>query len=244
MLNETTHDLDDLPGTLSDPDLMPPLEVAIYRNSEKQPFGDSKESYLVSLASGSVNYWFSFVSDPLTILFFLFWEAVVLRSSILILSLSFGGGLLSWSLLEYVFHRWVYHKGQTPAHVGHEKHHETPEALIAMPWFMVTAVMANLWYVLACRLQFHFILSFVAGSLTGFVFYGLVHHVHHHLYFKNQRYRKLRVHHFIHHQYTDVNFGVTTRFWDHVFGTTYRKELKKRAPADGTHLLIDECKLP
>ena len=106
--------------------------MAIYRNSENQPFGDSTESHLVSLASGSVNYWFSFVSDPLTVLFFLFWETIVLRSSILLLNLTFGAGLLSWSLLEYAFHRWVYHKGQTAAHVGHKKHHETPEALIAV----------------------------------------------------------------------------------------------------------------
>ena len=217
--------------------------MSIYRNREKQPLGNPKESYLVSLASGSVNYWFGFVTDPLTVLFFLFWEAIVLRSSILILSLSFGAGLLSWSLLEYAFHRWVYHKGQTLAHVGHKKHHEIPEALIAMPWFVVTAFMASVWYVLVCRLQFHFILSFMAGSLTGFVFYGLFHHVHHHFLFKNRRYRKLRAHHFIHHQYTDVNFGVTTRLWDRVFGTIYRKELKKRAPATETHPLIDERKL-
>ena len=217
--------------------------MATNRNSKKQLFGVSKESHFVSLASGSINYWFSFVSDPLTALFFLFWEAVVLRSSVLILSLSFGAGLLSWSLLEYVFHRWVYHQGRTPAHVGHQKHHETPEALIAMPWFIVTGFMASAWYVSAYRLQFHFILSFMAGLLTGFVFYGIFHHVHHHFHFKNRQYRKLRAHHFIHHQYTDVNFGVTSRLWDHVFGTTYRKELKNRTPANETHLVIDECKL-
>src|SRR6266436_2823941 len=133
--------------------------MAIYQSSETESIGTPRESLLVSLATGSGNYWFSFVSDPLTVVFFLFWEAVFLRSSILTVAASFGAGLLSWSLLEYTFHRWVYHKGRTPAHVGHKKHHETPEALIAMPWFIVTAVMASVWFVFAYRLQLHFVLG-------------------------------------------------------------------------------------
>jgi len=217
--------------------------MAIYQKSETESIGTHKESLLVSLATGSGNYWFSFVSDPLTVVFFLFWEAIFLRSSILILGLCFGAGLLSFSLAEYAFHRWVYHKGRTSAHIGHKKHHEMPEALIAMPWFIVTAVMAIVWYIFAYRLQCHFILGSLAGLLAGFVFYGIFHHVHHHFHFKNRQYRRLRAHHFIHHQYPDTNFGVTSRLWDHVFGTTYRRELKKTAPANGPSLMAAEYKL-
>jgi len=204
--------------------------VTAYRNSEEESLGNPKEGVLVSLASGRGNYWMGFVSDPLIVVFFLFWEAVILRSNILVLSLSLGAGLLSFSPAEYAFHRWVYHKGRTAARVGHKKHHESPEALIAMPWFIVTAFMAGVWYLFAYRLQFHFILSFMAGFLAGFVLYGIFHHLHHHFHFKNQRYRRLRAHHLIHHHHPDVNFGVTSRLWDHVFGTTYRKELKMTAP--------------
>jgi sterol desaturase/sphingolipid hydroxylase (fatty acid hydroxylase superfamily) len=217
--------------------------MAINQNTEDQSPGRPKESHLVSLATGSGNYWFSFVSDPVTVVFFVFWEAIVLRSSILIVVASFGAGLLSWSLLEYTFHRWVYHKGRTPAHVGHKKHHESPEALIAMPWFIVTAVMFSLWFVFAYFLRLHFTMGVLAGLLAGFVFYGIFHHIHHHFHFKNRQYRKLRAHHFIHHQYPDTNFGVTSRLWDHVFGTTYRRELKQTAPATGTGLIVEDYKL-
>ena len=217
--------------------------MAINQNTETQSFGRPKESTLVSLATGSGNYWFSFVSDPVTVVFFLLWEAIVLRTSILALSVTFGAGLLSWSLLEYTFHRWVYHKGRTPAHVGHKKHHESPEALIAMPWFIVTAFLAGVWYIVAYRLHLRFVLPFMAGLTAGFVFYGVFHHIHHHFHFKNRQYRKLRAHHFIHHQYPDVNFGVTSRLWDHVFGTTYRKEIKKVAPVTDSRLIIEEYKL-
>src|SRR6266705_3365500 len=110
-------------------------QMAIYQNSETESIGTPKESLLVSMATGSGNYWFSFVSDPLTVLFFLFWEAAILRTSILGATASYGAGLLSWTFLEYAFHRWVYHKGHTPAHIGHKKHHESPTELIAMPWF-------------------------------------------------------------------------------------------------------------
>ena len=195
------------------------------------------------MATGSGNYWMSFVSDPLTVLFFIFWEAAILRTSILGVTLSYGAGLVSWSFLEYTFHRWVYHKGHTPAHVGHKKHHESPQALIAMPWFIVTALMGGVWYVFGYRLQLHFVPGFMAGLLTGFVCYGLFHHVHHHFHFKNRRYRKLRAHHFIHHQFPDVNFGVTSRFWDYVFRTNYRRELKRATPVAASQLIAEDYKI-
>jgi sterol desaturase/sphingolipid hydroxylase (fatty acid hydroxylase superfamily) len=202
--------------------------MEIHSKIEQRHFDDPGKNHLIGLAAGEVNYWTSFISDPLTIGFFLFWEAAILRSSIISLSVGYGSGLLSWSLLEYTFHRWVYHKGRSPAHTGHKIHHESPEMLIAMPWFIVTAFLAGVWYIFAYLLQFHFILSFMAGLTSGFVFYGVFHHIHHHFNFKNRRYRKLRAHHFIHHQFPDVNFGVTSRLWDQVFGTTHRARLKKK----------------
>ena len=203
--------------------------MAVYPIIKKQFFDHLKQNNLVSFAANDVNYWFSFISDPVVVLFFIFWEAIILRTSILGLSVSYGSGLLAWSLLEYVFHRWIYHQGPTSAHLGHKMHHESPKMLIAMPWFLVTALLGCVW-LFAYWQQVHFILSFMAGVTTGFVFYGAFHHIHHHFHFKNSWYLKLRSHHVIHHQFPDVNFGVTTRLWDHVFGTMYQKELKKRLP--------------
>lgn len=192
---------------------------------------DIPKSHLVRLASADINYWISFASDPLTVVFLVLWEAFGLHSSLLSLSISFGSGLLGWTLLEYVFHRWVYHKGETPAHIGHRIHHESPRTLIAMPWFIVTPFFGGLWYLFAYRLQFHSFSTSMAGLLTGFVVYGAFHHIHHHYNFKGGWYRRLKTHHIIHHQFPHVNFGVTSRLWDHVFGTTYRKETRKTPPA-------------
>lgn len=200
----------------------------------------SRGEYLVlKMASGAGNYWTCFVTDPLTIGFFLFWDAVILRSDLLGLSVAAGAGLMSFSLAEYVFHRWVYHEGETPARTAHEKHHESPEALLALPWFIVSAIMGSVWLVFAYWLRIHYVAGFTAGLLTGFVFYGLLHHVHHHFHFKNRLYRKLRAHHFIHHEHPDTNFGVTSRVWDRIFGTMYRKEAKRKGRDGGTRRKID-----
>jgi len=183
----------------------------------------SRKNRLVSLGMGPTNYWLTFLADPLTILFLIGWEIFSRRSSPVITALAFAGGLAAWTLLEYGFHRWVYHKGQTPAHEGHKIHHDQPTTLIAMPWFVVTGLFGSIWYVFGHLLQIRFVSTFAGGLLSGFVFYGLFHHLHHHLDFQRRWCRRLRAHHIIHHKYTDVNFGVTSRFWDHVFGTTYKK---------------------
>jgi hypothetical protein len=207
---------------------------------KRQPI-DDQGGYLVRAATGDVNYWSSFVADPLTVLFFLLWEPLVLHSRPLIVIGGYASGLLSWSLLEYAAHRWFYHQGETPAHTGHKMHHESPKQLIAMPWFIITGIMAGLWFVFAYQWQFRGALVFIAGLLTGFVYYGALHHIHHHFSFKNSWYRKLRRHHVIHHQLPHVNFGVTSPLWDYIFRTNFRRATVSRKPR--MRLLIEYCRL-
>ncbi|HEX8921986.1 MAG TPA: hypothetical protein VF766_10945, partial [Pyrinomonadaceae bacterium] len=57
------------------------------------------------------SYWIGFFTDPLTIAFLLIWDMAALGSNAYLLTAAFIAGLLGWTLLEYCFHRWVYHKG-------------------------------------------------------------------------------------------------------------------------------------
>jgi len=182
----------------------------------------SNQSRWVSWGLGSANYWFTFVTDPLTIVFFVLWELYVLRTNIWLLTLSYLAGVAVWTLVEYVFHRYVYHKGQTAAKAGHMIHHQSPDTLIAMPWFVVTAAFGTFWYVAAVLLKIPFVITVAAGLLSGFVFYGVFHHLLHHFEFHGRWYRRMRAHHFIHHRLPNMNFGVTSRFWDQVFRTSHR----------------------
>jgi sterol desaturase/sphingolipid hydroxylase (fatty acid hydroxylase superfamily) len=169
------------------------------------------------------SYWIGFFTDPLTVAFVLVWELFVMGSSPLVLAAVFFMGLMAWTLLEYCFHRWVYHIGKTVLHAGHALHHEDPKMLIGMPWFLTTTFVMGLWYVFAYLLEVRYASAFVVGLLGGFIFYYCFHHVHHHFNPKSAWYRRLRAHHKVHHQMPETNFGVTNRFWDRVFGTTYRK---------------------
>ncbi|HEX8846385.1 MAG TPA: sterol desaturase family protein [Pyrinomonadaceae bacterium] len=169
------------------------------------------------------SYWIGFFTDPLTVAFLLVWDVMVAGSNPILLAVCFLAGILAWTLMEYCFHRWIYHAGRTVLHAGHAMHHEDPKMLIGMPWFLITSFVLGLWYVFTYWLGVRYVSGFVAGLLAGFVFYYCFHHIHHHFNPKSAWYRKLRAHHKVHHQMPGTNFGVTMRFWDRVFRTTYRK---------------------
>src|SRR5438093_7533741 len=103
-------------------------------------------------------------------------------------------------------------------------HHDSPKKLIGMPWFVTTGFLMGFWYLFGYRLRIHGSLSFMAGFATGLIAYGTLHHIHHHFNIRNSWYKRLYAHHQIHHRFPTVNFGVTTRAWDRVFGTVYRKQ--------------------
>ena len=203
--------------------------VKVPLNGLRPLLEESAHRRLARLGVGRTNYWLTFISDPLTVVFFIFWEIFILRSRPWLVILTFLTGLAVWTFVEYAFHRWVYHKGHTAAHVGHMVHHESPEILIAMPWFVVTAVFGGLWYVTAQWLQVHHVLSLAAGILLGFVIYGAFHHLLHRFDFQPRWYRRLRAHHNIHHHFPQVNFGVTSRFWDQLLKTSHHNRSKRTA---------------
>ncbi|HEY0405974.1 MAG TPA: sterol desaturase family protein [Pyrinomonadaceae bacterium] len=190
----------------------------------QQTSADSlSERALSRIAQSKSTYWFGFFTDPLTVIILVGWDALVLRSNPYAIAASFLAGFATWTLVEYCFHRWIYHQGETLAHAGHLLHHDEPEALIGMPWFLTSGVMCGLWLIFSYVLELRTAASFISGLLSGFVFYYSFHHIHHHYNPKSSWYRKLRAHHKIHHQIPAANFGVTNRFWDRVFRTTYRK---------------------
>jgi sterol desaturase/sphingolipid hydroxylase (fatty acid hydroxylase superfamily) len=171
----------------------------------------------------SWNYWFTFVADSLTALFFLGWEIQFRHSSLAWIGLASVLGFVLWGLSEYAFHRWIYHQPEGIFGDGHRIHHEDPLVLVAMPWFMTTITMVALWYPCAEVLNIPYFSAGLAGWLAGFVWYSLVHHGLHHWDMQNPWARKLRAYHRIHHQLPGRNFGVTLRFWDRVFGTYNKK---------------------
>ena len=178
---------------------------------------------LTTFAVGRTKYWVS-VADASSAPFFLAWEVWVRHSPLGDVALAGASGYMLWGLSEYAFHRWLYHQRQGILGEGHRLHHEDPRMLIAMPWLMTAPTMFGVWYLCAVVLRLPLASACLAGWLAGSVWYSLVHHSHHHWDIRQSWLRTLRAHHRIHHQFPEFNFGVTTRLWDNVFGTRYRKQ--------------------
>lgn len=137
-------------------------------------------------------------------------------------------GLVLWTFLEYVFHRFPFHL--TPhnkleviiGYLIHGVHHAFPEdperlvtpLVITLP--VGAVILGLLWLPLGVSA-----LPVFAGVMHGYLAYDVLHYAIHKRSLKSRLGRFLRNHHLQHH-YTvpERNFGVTSPFWDHVFRTT------------------------
>ena len=130
-------------------------------------------------------------------------------------------GLLGWTLIEYALHRFVLH-GLQPFKGWHAEHHLRPTALICAPTvfsavliftlvFLPALLLGSLWR--ACALTL--------GVLTGYLAYAVTHHATHHWRGENTWLKQRKLWHALHHHVKEkpACFGVTSRFWDRVFGT-------------------------
>ncbi|WP_312862418.1 sterol desaturase family protein [Rhizobium sp. BK313] len=130
-------------------------------------------------------------------------------------------GAAAWTLVEYLIHRFVLH------HVVyirdmHVQHHNAPAELIDTPiwlslFFMVAGVLLPSWLAFG----FGVASGFTAGMTLGYLTYGAMHHAMHHWRIPHGTYLyRAKRWHAQHHASTDEgNYGVSSLFWDHVFGT-------------------------
>jgi sterol desaturase/sphingolipid hydroxylase (fatty acid hydroxylase superfamily) len=136
-------------------------------------------------------------------------------------------GALSWTLLEYVIHRWLGHDRRfrgNPFGIEHVRHHREGDyfaptwkkVLVAFPFAAIAAVPALLVAGLVTGS------AYVVGLMGFYATYELLHRREHTHPGLGAYGRWARRHHFTHH-FTDArcNHGVTTPLWDFVF-RTYR----------------------
>ncbi|MDD0838768.1 sterol desaturase family protein [Curvibacter sp. HBC61] len=132
-------------------------------------------------------------------------------------------GLVVWTLLEYLIHRFVLH-GLDPFRRWHAAHHQRPEALICTPTLLSALAFTGLvlWPSLA-GLPSPWGLALSLGVLTGAFVYSLLHHALHHLRAPPLALRRWqRWHRCHHHSPQPVCYGVSTRVWDRLFGSAGR----------------------
>jgi len=154
----------------------------------------------------------------------------------------FAAGCVTWTLVEYLFHRYVLH-GRFPAADGiirrflHERldplhwdHHKRPldgrhisgELKDILPLFFVAAPVSFLFPVYTLPVL-------LAGVVLGYVSEEWLHYA---LHFCNSRFslfRRMKKYHLYHHspRGIDKGYGITTRFWDGVFDTRFPSSVRR-----------------
>ena len=143
----------------------------------------------------------------------------------------FIGGMLFWSLFEYIMHRYLFHiiadspRTQRIIYTMHGVHHEYPrdkDRLFMPP--IPSVILATIIFYLQYLLMGWHALAFFPGFLFGYILYGSMHYAIH--AFPPPRFMKAlwRNHHLHHYKYPDKGFGVSSVLWDVVFGTVPKKD--------------------
>ena len=138
-------------------------------------------------------------------------------------------GVLSWTLIEYLLHRFVFHWHTRSAAIRnildalHQRHHVDPASpaflLVRLPYALVisAAIAAGL---LALSGNLVWTAGLMSGIWLGFLCYEGVHYGIHRTSAEGGWISRRRRAHFVHHfRNSRKCYGVTTSFWDRVFGS-------------------------
>ncbi|KAI8079795.1 uncharacterized protein BX664DRAFT_341471 [Halteromyces radiatus] len=140
-------------------------------------------------------------------------------------------GVFIWSLLEYGLHRCLFHfDDHLPDRqwafllhfVLHGFHHFLPMdrlRLVVPPALFI--ILAYPWIQLAHWLFPTFIAhGIVAGGIFGYILYDMTHYYLHHSKVISFHFKEMKKYHLAHH-YKDfeAGYGITSKFWDNIFGT-------------------------
>jgi sterol desaturase/sphingolipid hydroxylase (fatty acid hydroxylase superfamily) len=147
----------------------------------------------------------------------------------------FFGGILIWTLLEYIFNRFIARidksfpvltKFNYLVHGIHYNQPKNPQTLFMAP--LPGLLMAVITYFFFYLFFKESSMIFTAGIITGYLSYACVHYAVHRSPGKLISHA-LWIHHLKHHhKYPDKAFGVSSRLWDFVFGTMPPKDEQRR----------------
>jgi 4-hydroxysphinganine ceramide fatty acyl 2-hydroxylase len=139
-------------------------------------------------------------------------------------------GVLAWTLLEYIIHRYAFHYeprsswGKRLHFMMHGVHHDYPNdaSRLVMPP-SVSVPLAFVFYGMFLILFGRYTPAAFAGLIFGYLCYDMIHYATHHFSMKNRVWQRLKQYHLLHHYKDDhIGFGVSSPLWDFVFGTRRR----------------------
>jgi 4-hydroxysphinganine ceramide fatty acyl 2-hydroxylase len=153
-------------------------------------------------------------------------------ASILEEAMYWGLGLFLWTLVEYILHRFLFHLDKflpdnrvalTLHFLLHGIHHYLPmdKLRLVMPPTLFLALATPFWKLAHSIFYWNWSIATAVycGGIFGYICYDLTHYFLHHKTLPAY-WRDLKKYHLQHHFMDYENgFGVTSRFWDQIFGT-------------------------
>ncbi|KAI3455915.1 hypothetical protein Pfo_012578 [Paulownia fortunei] len=145
-------------------------------------------------------------------------------------------GIIVWTLLEYSLHRFLFHMktegywGNTFHYLLHGCHHKHPmDGLrLVFPPAAAAILAVPLWNLIKLLAPASYSPALFGGGLLGYVMYDCTHYyLHHGKPLKGVSHQLKRNHMDHHFRIQDKGFGITSNFWDRVFGTLPPKSAKK-----------------
>lgn len=141
--------------------------------------------------------------------------------------LSFLIGVVIWTLLEYIIHRFAFHThpsselGKKIHFLVHGIHHDYPNDSTRLVMPPVISIPLALLFFYTFKIIFTgYNLLFFSGLVFGYVAYDTIHYATHHFKMKKSVFKFLREYHMRHHfQDENTAFGVSNPLWDYVFKT-------------------------
>jgi 4-hydroxysphinganine ceramide fatty acyl 2-hydroxylase len=149
--------------------------------------------------------------------------------------LTFSGifvfALFFWTLAEYILHRYLFHwiseskLIQRFHFIMHGSHHLFPKdtdriLMPPVPGIIMATILFGIFFLIFSIIGIPlYTWAFFPGFFLGYLLYSFLHRATH-VNKPPKKFKFLWKHHSLHHyKYPDKAFGVSTTFWDKVFGT-------------------------
>lgn len=191
------------------------------------------------------------------ITFLIYYSNTVKQLPALSLSISFVSGVFFWTFFEYLIHRYIFHlipqskRAKRIVYVLHGNHHEYPrdrERLFMppVPSLLIAAVVFCIIFFVSKIAGINaYSFSFFAGFVLGYLLYGSMHYA---IHAWNPPFKWMkplwRNHHLHHYKQEEKGFGVSSTFWDHVFGTMFDLKKEKEDKEKVRELMFDNPATP
>jgi len=163
---------------------------------------------------------------PVALLFA--WKSFAVGISAGIFVVMFLFGLVVWTLFEYFFHRFIFHftpRGAFQERVSflfHGVHHQYPndKKRLVMPLIMSVSI-GILLFALSLPVFGDRVWAYASGFTIGYLAYDMTHYSIHHFRHPQIPWMKNVWKSHLDHHFRDssMGYGVSSDFWDRVFGT-------------------------